>query len=93
MKLLNGRMNGENLPNTLPDSVAKEVISVSNSMQSGMNLSPTSPATSFFGSNSTSSNFSSNNNSIWTLTNDEKMKYYEIFKQYDTFNTGYLSGN
>lgn len=91
MKLLNGRLNGENLPSTLPDSVAKEVISVSNSIQS--KTSPTSPTPTNFG-NSTS-NFSNgiNNNSVWTLTNEEKMKYYEIFKQYDSFNSGYLTSN
>jgi len=91
--LLNGRLNGENLPNVLPDSVAQEVISVSNSIQSSM--SPVSPATNFFGNNSSNNTFnvSSNSGSIWTLSNEEKMKYYDIFKQYDTFNTGHLSGN
>jgi len=92
MKLLNGRMSGETLPNTLPDSIAKEVISASNSMQKMQTMqtmqnmrSPTSPASTFFGNSNTSStsNFSttsSSSNSVWTLSNEEKMKYYDIFK-------------
>jgi len=98
-------MSGETLPNTLPDSIAKEVISASNSMQKMQTMqtmqnmrSPTSPASTFFGNSNTSStsNFSttsSSSNSVWTLSNEEKMKYYDIFKQYDTFNSGFLTGN
>lgn len=90
MKLLNGRLNGETLPNTLPDSVAKEVISVSNAMQS--KVSPTSPTPTNFGNSTSNFSTGSSSNSVWTLTNEEKMKYYDIFKQYDTFNTGSLTG-